>query len=160
MENIKRSLDIRRVKAISDYQFGPEITEILFSNEDLFSFKHSNNTGKLKYIHKGDDFFLSLRPTNGYFTLSFIAARQILENTSRPRMRVIVLDEISKYIREGRNVFCKHVVQIDENLRPMDEVIVINESGNLLAIGRLSIPVEAVKDFKRGVAVNVRKGNH
>jgi predicted RNA-binding protein (TIGR00451 family) len=82
----------------------------------------------------------------------------IIENISTPRLRIIVLNEISEFIKKGRNVFCKHVVDIDENLRPLDEVIVVNQNDELLAIGRLKLPISYVKSFSSGVAVNVRKG--
>jgi predicted RNA-binding protein (TIGR00451 family) len=75
-----------------------------------------------------------------------------------PNLRVIVLNEISEFIMKGRNVFCKHVVDVDENLRPLDEVIVVNQKDELLGIGKLKIPVPYVKSFKRGIAVNIRKG--
>ncbi|MFO8019425.1 MAG: PUA domain-containing protein [Promethearchaeia archaeon] len=158
--SLRKNLDFRKVKGISDYQFGVDITDILFATEEDISFKHSKNTDKLKYVYKQDKFFLSLRPTNGYLTLSFPAAQKILDKTSKPRMRVIVLNEISEYIREGRNVFCKHVVDLDERLRPMDETIVVNEDDDLLAIGRLTQSTDSVRAFTRGVGVNVRKGNH
>lgn len=158
--SVRKTLDMRKVKGISDYQFGHDITDVLFKNGEKLSFRHSKNTDKLKYVYQDGEFYLSLRPTNGYLTLSFPAAQQILDNTTEPRLRVIVLNEISKYIREGRNVFCKHVVDLDDRLRPMDEVNVVNENDELLAIGRLSLSTDSVRDFSRGVAVNIRKGNH
>ena len=73
-------------------------------------------------------------------------------------MRIIVLTEISEFIKKGRNVFCKHVVEVDNNLRPLDEVIVVNQKDELLAIGRLKLPVDFITSFKTGLAVLVRKG--
>ena len=105
-----------------------------------------------------DDLFLNYRPNIGLFTLSLNAARRIKEKTTPPKLRVIVLDEISEYIREGRNVFNKHVIDIDKNLRPFDEVIVVNQLDELLGIGRLKLPVPYVRSFNNGIAVIVRKG--
>ena len=73
-------------------------------------------------------------------------------------MRAVVLNDISDFIRKGRNVFCKHVLDIDDNLRPLDEIIVVNQKDNLLAIGKLAIPIPYVRSFKTGIAINVRKG--
>jgi len=103
---------------------------------------------------------LSLRPTNGFFTLTFNAALKILENTMSPTLRTVVLTDISAFIKEGRSVFCKHVIDIDEALRPMDEVIVVNQEDDLLAIGRLKLPVPYIKSFKTGIAIKIRKGFH
>ncbi|MHA1273734.1 MAG: PUA domain-containing protein [Promethearchaeota archaeon] len=82
----------------------------------------------------------------------------IINNIKKPILRIVVQNDIAEFIAEGRNVFCKHVVDIDENLRPNDEVIIVNENDELLAVGRLKIPVSYIKSFKSGVAVNVRRG--
>ncbi|MHA1985849.1 MAG: PUA domain-containing protein [Promethearchaeota archaeon] len=151
-------LGLRQVKAISDYQFGKEITDLLFKDLDNIQIKRSSTTKKIRYIYLENNLILTLRPNNGFFTLSIYSARMIITNFKAPRLRVIVLNEISEFIKKGRNVFCKHVIDIDENLRPLDEVIVVNQDDELLAIGRLKLPVTYIKSFSSGVAVNIRKG--
>ena len=151
-------LGLRKVKAICDYQFDPDITDILFSNKEEIRLERSKNTNKIRYIYLEDNLLLTLRPSNGFFTLSLFSAKKIIDNTTPPKLRAIVSTEISDFIKKGRNVFCKHVINIDENLRPMDEVIVVDQNDELLAIGRLKIPIDYVKTFKNGVAINVRKG--
>jgi uncharacterized protein with predicted RNA binding PUA domain len=151
-------LGIRQVKAISDYQFGKDITDILFDDVQNIHLERSRSTNKIRYIYHYDNLMLALRPTNGFFTLSLYSAKRIIKSFTPPKMRVVVLTEISEFIEKGRNVFCKHVVDIDKNLRPFDEVIVVNQKDNLLAIGRLKLPVSYVKSFSSGIAVNVRKG--
>ncbi|MFX0083175.1 MAG: PUA domain-containing protein [Candidatus Hodarchaeota archaeon] len=151
-------LGLRQVKAISDYQFGKEITDILFSKLENIHIERSLATNKIRYIFHNNNLMLTLRPNNGFFTLSLYSANMIIKNISTPKLRIIVLNEISEFIKKGRNVFCKHVVNIDENLRPLDEVIIVNQNDELLAIGRLKLPISYVKSFSSGVAVNVRKG--
>ncbi|TXT58984.1 MAG: tRNA-guanine(15) transglycosylase [Promethearchaeota archaeon] len=158
MTNIDRLLGIRKLKGISDYQFGPLITDILFKDLEKITFKRSKNTGKIKYIYFEKKFFLSLRPTNGFFSLGLLAAQKIINETKSPKLRAVVLNDISSFIKEGRNVFCKHVVEIDEALRPKDEIIVVNQNDDLLAVGKLELPVPYVKTFTRGVGIKVRKG--
>ena len=150
-------LILRKIKAICDYQFGPDITDILFDKEKI-KVEFSKNTGKIKHVYLEDNLLLNFRPTNGFFTLSLFAAQKIINNIPKPKLRVIVLNEISEFIKQGRNVFCKHVIDIDINLRALDEVIVVNQMDELLAIGKLRISVPYVKNFKKGVAVMVRKG--
>ncbi|MBD3254909.1 MAG: pseudouridine synthase, partial [Candidatus Lokiarchaeota archaeon] len=147
-----------KIKAISDYQFGPEITDVLFANPKKISILKSKNTGKIKYIRYDSEHLLTLRPSNGLFTINFQAASLIRTHCAPPKLRAIVLTEISEFIKQGRNVFCKHVIDIDKNLRPLDEVIIVNQEDELLAIGKLKIPVLYVKSFDRGVAIKVRKG--
>ncbi len=149
---------LRKAKAISDYQFGQSITDILFEDEDEIHFEFSKNTGKMKHVYYKDKILLNLRPTNGFFTLSLFSADKIIKNIPPPKLRAIVMNEISEFIRIGRNVFCKHVIEIDDNLRASDEIIVVNQENEILAIGKLMIPVPYVRSFKTGVAIKVRKG--
>lgn len=151
-------LVLRKVKSICDYQFGAAITDILFDNNKKVHFSFSRNTGTIRHIYYEKNLMLNYRPTNGFFTLTLFAANKIISNIQKPKLRVIVLNEISEFIMEGRNVFCKHIVDIDCDLRALDEVIIVNQDDELLAIGRLMFPVPYVKSFKRGIAVNVRKG--
>ncbi len=149
---------LRKVKAISDYQFGQSITDILFEDENEINFEFSRNTGKIKHVYDKDKLILNLRPTNGFFTLSLYSAIKIIKRIPPLKLRAVVMNEISDFIRKGRNVFCKHVVDIDDNLRTSDEVIVVNQENEILAMGRLMIPVPYVRSFKTGIAVKVRKG--
>jgi len=149
---------LRKVKAISDYQFGQSITDVLFEDESEINFKFSKNTGKIKHIFYRNKLLLNLRPTNGFFTLSLFSAEKIIKNIPTPRLRGIVMNEISDFIKIGRNVFCKHIIDIDDNLRPSDEIIVVNQEDEILAIGKLVIPVPYVRSFKTGIAIKVRKG--
>ena len=151
-------LDLRKVKAISDYQFGTYITDILFNNEDAVRIEYSKNTNKIKYIYDDEFLLLAFKPMNGFFTLSLFAAQKVVNHTHKPYLRAIVLNEISEFIKKGRNVFCKHIIDIDPHLRPLDEVIVVNEEDQLLAVGRLMIPVQYIKTFDTGLAIKVRKG--
>ncbi|MFW9936305.1 MAG: PUA domain-containing protein [Candidatus Thorarchaeota archaeon] len=151
-------LALRKARGITDYQFGSVITDILFSDEKKITFEFSKNTGKIKHIRFEDKIILNFRPNNGFFTLTLFSAKKIIESLEKPTLRAIVLSEISEFIKKGRNVFCKHIIDIDDNLRPLDEVIVVNQEDELLAIGRLMIPVPYVKSFKSGIAINVRKG--
>ncbi len=155
---LKYLLGLRQIQAISDYQFGTSITDILFDDIEHIRIERSPNTNKIRYLYHKNNLLLTLRPTNAFFTLSLYSAKRIITKTSAPKLRVIVLNEISEFIKKGRNVFCKHVVGIDDDLRPLDEVIVVNHHDELLAIGKLKIPVSYVKSFSSGVAVNIRKG--
>ena len=151
-------LDLRKIKAISDYQFSPLITDILFDNEANIKIEYSKNTKKIRHIYYQENLLLNLRPTNGFFTLSLFSAKKIIKSVPKPILRVIVQNEISEFIKKGRNVFCKHIIDIDDNLRALDEVIVVNQKDELLAIGKLVFPVPYLRSFKRGIAVNVRRG--
>ncbi|MEJ2295322.1 MAG: hypothetical protein P8Y23_11230 [Candidatus Lokiarchaeota archaeon] len=153
-------LELRNIKGISDYQFGQLITDILFDDENTIKVEYSKNTNKIKYIYENEDLLLSFKPTNGFFTISLYAAQKIVSHTDMPLIRAVVLSEISEFIKKGRNVFCKHIIDIDPQLRTLDEVIVVNEEDEVLAVGRLMIPIPYIKTFNTGVAIKVRKGTN
>ncbi len=48
--------------------------------------------------------------------------------------------------------------ECDEDLRPMDEVLVVNGSDELVAIGRALMVQREMLAFRGGVAVKVREG--
>ena len=151
-------LDLRKIKAISDHQFGIDITDVLFDDMDKIRIEKSKNTNKIRYLYYQNDLMLNLRPTNSLFTLSLFSAKKIIMNTKPPRLRTIILNDVADFIKMGRNVFCKHVIEIDKNLRAFDEVIVVDQNDDLLGIGRLKIPVPYIKTFKKGIAIKIRKG--
>jgi uncharacterized protein with predicted RNA binding PUA domain len=43
-------------------------------------------------------------------------------------------------------------------VRPGDEVLVVHERGDLLAVGRAELSARAMVDFDSGMAVKVREG--
>jgi len=75
-----------------------------------------------------------------------------------PRLWVRVQEEAVSFVAKGRSVFAKHVVDADDEIRPQEEVIVINAKSEVLAVGRALLTGEEMKAFKRGVAVRVRRG--
>lgn len=74
------------------------------------------------------------------------------------RLRVRIQRDIEAFIVVGGSVFAKHVIDADEEIRPQEEVIVVSERNKVLAIGRAMLSGREMKEFKRGVAVRVRRG--
>lgn len=156
---IKDMLGFRKIIALSNYNFGEEITNLFFNNMDDCLLERSKKTDKIKFINHKKNLLYTLRPTSGYFSLTLYAAKHIIENIPPPKLRAVVKSEVSEFIKKGRNAFCKHIIKIDENLRPNDEVIVVNEEDELLGIGKLKLAVDYVLSFDRGVGIKIRKGN-
>jgi predicted RNA-binding protein (TIGR00451 family) len=71
---------------------------------------------------------------------------------------VTVQSDIAEFIMKGGDVFAKHVVNAADTIRPSDEVIVRDETGQLLGVGSAHLSGKDMKYFKRGVAVRVRRG--
>ena len=71
-------------------------------------------------------------------------------------MRVVIPSDISEFISKGRNVFAKHILKIDNELRPESEVFIVDPDDNLIALGKLILNKNEIFQFKSGVAVKVR----
>jgi predicted RNA-binding protein (TIGR00451 family) len=81
-----------------------------------------------------------------------------LANVKPLRYYVKVNDDVSSFIAKGKSVFAKHIVDADDEIRPREEVVVFDEKGRVLAVGRAILSGKEMKVFRRGVAVQVRSG--
>ena len=73
-----------------------------------------------------------------------------------PKLRVVVQQEVTQFISEGRSVFARHVKSVDPQLRAGDEVLVVDEQDKLLAVGKAHLSPQEMIDLTRGVAVKTR----
>lgn len=71
---------------------------------------------------------------------------------------VTVNKEAEPFVREGKSIFAKFVLDADEAIRANDEVLVLSNEGNLIANGRAVLGAKEMLEFKRGVAVENRWG--
>jgi len=81
-----------------------------------------------------------------------------LKGANPPRLMVTVSRDAAPFVAKGKSVFAKHVVAADGEIRPQEEVMVLNEDNELLAVGKAILTGREMTAFKRGVAVRVRKG--
>ena len=147
---------LRRIRSVADYQFGKGVGVKLFP--DSVKIEYSKRTGRIRYVYLNGKRLATLRPTDGLFSLSIAGAKRIVENACDAKCFVTVRKDVSKFIAEGGDVFAVHVVDADGEIRPKDEVIVLDEDGNVLAVGRAVLSGEEMKVFRCGVAVKVRRG--
>lgn len=147
---------LKRIRSVADYQFGKGVGAILFpENVEIV---YSKRTGRIRYIYLNSRRLATMRPTDGLFSLSIDGAKRIAENKEAAKCFVTVQNNVSRFVGEGGDVFAVHVVWADEEIRPKDEVIVLDEDGNVLAVGRAVLSGNEMKAFKVGVAVKVRRG--
>jgi uncharacterized protein with predicted RNA binding PUA domain len=66
---------------------------------------------------------------------------------------------VARFVADGGDVFATHVTKADAAIHAKDEVIVVDEAGKVLAIGRAMLSSAEMKAFKTGVAVKVRHGS-
>jgi predicted RNA-binding protein (TIGR00451 family) len=147
---------LQRIRSVANYQFGKGVGTKLFPQKVQIAF--SKRTGRIRYVYLDCVRLATLRPTDGLFSLSVAGAQRIIQTNARARCFVKVRDDVSKFVMEGGDVFAVHVVEADDEIRPKDEVIVVDGLNRVLAVGRAVLSGEEMKAFKRGVAVRVRHG--
>lgn len=155
MEKIKADYQtLRKIRSIANYQFSPEIGDKLFPRG--VSVSHSPRTGKIRYIYFNENLLATIRANDGKIALHLKGAEIILKNTKRPKLRVVILKDIVSYIIKGRNVFAKHIFEADPNIRPSDEVIVVDTNDNLVAVGKAVLSANEMLAFQTGVGVKIK----
>jgi predicted RNA-binding protein (TIGR00451 family) len=147
---------LQKIRSIANYQFGKGTGEKLFPDE--VKIVHSRRTGKIRHVYLGEKILATLRPTNGLFSLTITGAKRIVEGVKTERLWVKIGAEAHPFVIRGKSVFAKHVIDADEEIRPQEEVIVISEASEVLAVGRALLTGKEMKAFERGVAVRVRRG--
>jgi 7-cyano-7-deazaguanine tRNA-ribosyltransferase len=150
------NLDMLRVRAVSDMQFGKGAQDILLTGE--IELVKSKKTGKIRNVISDGQHILSMRASDGLFTLKIEGAKRLHKGFGKPALRVMVEDDSIEFNREGKNVFAKFVLDCDDELRPGDEVLVVDKKDELVAIGRASMNREEMLAFNIGIAVKVREG--
>ncbi|ADB59694.1 PUA domain containing protein [Haloterrigena turkmenica DSM 5511] len=144
------------LRTIADYQFGSGAGDALFPPAESLTIKRTSS-GRPQQIHADDGRIVSFG-TDGRFTLGLEGGRRLHAVLEHPAYRVVVDDESEPFVRDEKNVFTKFVLEAGPEIRPGDEVLVIHERGELIAVGTAELAAEAIADFETGMAVNVREG--
>jgi predicted RNA-binding protein (TIGR00451 family) len=147
---------LQKIRSVADYQFGKGVGKKLFPN--AVEIMYSKNTGRIRHIYLKKELLATLRPTTGLFVLTLAGAKRLIHEIEPLRYWVKIQDEAEAFVVKGRSAFAKHVVDADLEIRPRDEVIVINKKNEVLAVGRALLSGHEMNKFNRGVAVQVRKG--
>jgi len=152
----KRRASLERARAIANYQFEGDVGAALFPEDVKISY--SKKTGRLRHFYLDGTVIATLRPTDGFLSLTLLGARRLAEALPPPRFRVVVREDVVKFIAEGRDVFARHVVDVDPLIRSGEEVLVTSPAGEVVAVGKALLTGKEMLGFKRGVAVKVRRG--
>ncbi|MEW6070462.1 MAG: tRNA guanosine(15) transglycosylase TgtA [Candidatus Thermoplasmatota archaeon] len=146
--------DFAKISAVANFQFGKNASKALFENKAVKIIK-SRTTKRIRNVFIDNEHALSMR-NDGFFTLKPYGARLLHSFFQYPKLRVIVNDEAVEFVKQGRNVFAKFVEFCDEELRPYDDILIVDRNDNLLGVGRAMLNPQEMLRFKRGIAVKVR----
>lgn len=148
-------VEVLALKTLLEYQFGRGAGCLLDGDVKV---RRSPSTGRVREVYVNSALMGTVRASDNFFVPSFEGARKLLGALPYPRLRVVVPSDVAEYIAMGRSVFCKHVVDVDLEIRPGDEVFVVDTSGRLVALGKAVIGGLEIASKKTGKAVKVRKG--
>ena len=148
--------DIKKIKAIADYQFGVGAGDALFKGN--IKIEKSKKTGKIRHIYDGKVIIVNMRASDSYLVLSKEGAKRLHNAMPYPENRVVVNKDSEPFALEGKSVFCKFVVDCEDNIRSNDEVLIVNEEDELLAYGKALLGACEIREFETGQAIKTRKG--
>ena len=147
--------DIKKLKAIADYQFGKGAGDALFTGK--IKIEKSKKTGKIRHVFDGNQNIVNMRASDSFLILSKLGAKR-LATLDGMRNKVMIDNSVEEFARDGKSVFAKFVKECDENIRSNDEVLIVNEEGELLAFGKALLNHKEIMDFNTGQAIKTRKG--
>ncbi|MDG6222585.1 MAG: pseudouridine synthase [Candidatus Bathyarchaeota archaeon] len=147
---------LQKIRTVADFQFGKGTGSTLFPDD--VQIDYSKNTGKIRYVYLNEELLATLRPTVGMFVLAVAGAKRIVSHVSPLRLWVKLEDFAEPFVADGRSAFAKHVIDADPEIRPNEEVIVISQKGEVLAVGRAVLSGTEMLAFNKGIAVKVRHG--
>ena len=148
--------DVKKIKAIADYQFGYGAGEALFKGN--IKIEKSKKTGKIRHIYDGKTLIVNMRASDSYLVLSKEGARRLHKAMAYPQNRVVVNEDSEPFALEGKSVFSKFVIECDDNIRARDEVLIVNKDDELLAYGKSLLSAVEINNFQTGQAIKTRKG--
>ena len=149
-------IDMLRARAVADMQFGEGAADVLVRGKvELVT---SPRTGKIRNVLSDGEHVLSMRAHDGMFTLKLAGARRLHDAWKAPRMRVVVNEDAVPFVSVGKSAFAKFVTDMDAELRPGDECLVVGPGDELLGVGQTHMNRREALTFRKGAAAKVREG--
>ena len=146
--------DLKKLQSIADFQFGQGAGKALFF-EDI-DIERSRGTKRIRFIYQNKERICSFRVRDGFLVPS-LKGGEILHKCDFG-LKVMVNEDTEPFVRDGKTVFAKHILEADQQIAIKDEVIIINQNNEFLGIGTAKISGAMMKEMNIGVAVSTRKG--
>jgi 7-cyano-7-deazaguanine tRNA-ribosyltransferase len=146
--NVKVSLG-DQLRARVRFQFGEGGEKLL----DDAKLEISRNTKRVRRIRKNEEILATIRPSDGFIVPTELGANILHKNIKGMR---VVVSGAEDFILKGNSVMAKFVVDADPEIRPKDEVLVVDKKGKLLGAGLAFLNRNEMLAFDRGIAVKIR----
>lgn len=142
---------LEKARSMADYQFGPGAGEALFHDAEI----EKARTGRIRRAVSSEGLIATFRASDGFVVPTLLGAQRLLK-LPYPRNRVVVKEEAAGFVKNGRSVFTRFVAACDEEIRPYQEVILVDQDDALLGTGKTLLSAGEILAFQRGVAVKTR----
>ena len=134
-----------------DALFGNGVSKNLPKNTEM---TFSRKTGRMRTVsHKGK--LLCTLRIDGGLAISPYFAQILLKSKTFRENCVEINKDAAPFVKEGRSVFCKHVVWCGKKVRISADTPILFKN-KVIAVGKAVLSCEMILDFNRGVAVKVR----
>lgn len=130
------------------YLYGSDVARKVLENSKEVKITFST-TGRPRHVYVNNKLLFTLRNSDGYLLPTLEGAKYI-------KYEVRVREDAVPYVKQGRSVIAKTVTYVTPDARPGYEVKVTSPDGEVLAVGRLLLSPEEVRNVLRGPAVKVR----
>jgi uncharacterized protein with predicted RNA binding PUA domain len=134
-----------------DALFGNGVSKYLPKDIEI---TFSRKTGRIRTVsHKGR--LLCTLRIDGGLAISPHFAQILMKSKSFRENCVEITEDAAPFVKEGRSVFCKHVVWCGKKVRISTDTPVLFKN-KVIAVGKAVLSSEMISDFDRGVAIKVR----
>lgn len=142
---------ILKLKHTLDALFGNGVSKYLPKNIEIV---FSRKTGRIKTVSEKGKLLCTLRIDGGlaispYFAQVLLKSKKFKENCLE------INHDAASFVREGKSVFCKHVVWCGKNIRITSDTPVLYKN-KVIAVGKAVLSSNMISDFDRGMAIRVR----
>ncbi len=141
----------RQVDRLLEWRYGAAVAARLAPG---LAGVRSRRSGRLKSIVSGPETTFVIG-TDGIPRPTFRGGRRLAAAAPLGRERVVVAGDAAPFVRHGRSLFARFVLSADPSLVPGATALLVDESDELLAVGRLLLAPHEIASADRGVAVRV-----
>lgn len=138
------------------YQYEPRNKNMIFDKSDEIILEISKRTRRIRHVLINNKIIATLRPSDGFLIFNIEGAEFIKRKIIDIPKKVYISDEGINSLKKTSSIFPKQIINIDEDIRPGDEVFILDKNENIIATGKSILSSEEIKFFKRGVAIKVR----
>ena len=142
---------VLKLKYTLDALFGNGVSKYLPKNIEM---TFSRKTGRIRTVTHQGKLLCTLRIDGGLAITPYFA--QILLKSKKFKENCLEINQdAAPFVKEGKSVFCKHVVWCGKNIRIASDTPILYKD-KVIAVGKAILSSEMISDFNRGMAIRVR----